>query len=82
MIYFKRITDIEQAKLRYRKLAKQLHPDAGGTSYEFQKMQEEYKTTVERIQQNNDPIDRYSQPSPEKELLSELAILAQLLIKK
>lgn len=30
MNYFSGINDIEQAKLRYRKLAKQLHPDAGG----------------------------------------------------
>ena len=82
MIYFKGITDIEQAKLRYRKLAKQLHPDAGGTAHEFQKMEEEYKTTVEQIGQYSNPVNSNSESSPEKELLSELGKLAQLLLKK
>lgn len=82
MIYFKGITDIEQAKLHYRKLAKQLHPDAGGTASDFQKMQDEYKAIVERIQQCNDHVDSNSESSPEKELLSELGKLAQLLLKK
>ncbi len=36
MKYFLGITDIEQAKLHYRKLAKQLHPDKGGTAVDFQ----------------------------------------------
>jgi curved DNA-binding protein CbpA len=31
MTYFKNIDDLEQAKLQYRKLAKQLHPDRGGS---------------------------------------------------
>ena len=37
MMYFIGIADIEQAKLSYRQLAKQLQPDAGGTAIEFQK---------------------------------------------
>jgi hypothetical protein len=82
MIYFKGITDIEQAKLRYRKLAKQLHPDAGGTAHEFQKLQDEYNTTVERIGQYSNHVNSNSESSPEKELLSELGKLAQFLLKK
>ena len=42
------IADVHQAKLRYRELAKQLHPDTGGTVSEFQKMQEEYNATLLR----------------------------------
>ncbi|WP_088653481.1 J domain-containing protein [Geofilum rhodophaeum] len=82
MIYFKDITNIEQAKLHYRKLAKQLHPDTGGTSQEFQKMQDEYKTTIEAIQKYSNLVNYHSHPSPEKEFLGQLGKLAQLLIKK
>jgi len=81
MNYFDGITDLEQAKLRYRKLAKQLHPDKGGTDMEFQKMQEEYKSLLLRLQQNQNPITSKN-PSPETELLSELGKLATVLIEK
>ena len=46
MKYFNSITDLEQAKQHYRTLAKQLHPDKGGTAVEFQKMQDEYKALL------------------------------------
>ena len=82
MKYFTGITDLEQAKLIYRKLAKQLHPDAGGAAHEFQKMQEEYKTLLLEFQQNSDNITIPHQPSPENELISELGKLAKVLIKK
>ena len=36
MMYFQNINDLEQAKLRYRTLAKQLHPDKGGSIVAFQ----------------------------------------------
>lgn len=81
MNYFEGITDLEQAKLRYRELAKQLHPDKGGTAIEFQKMQEEYKTLLLRLQQNQNPVTRKN-PSPETELLSELGKLATVLLEK
>ena len=81
MNYFEGITDLEQAKLRYREVAKQLHPDKGGTALEFQKMQEEYKSLLLRLQQNQNPVTSKN-PSPETELLSELGKLATVLIKK
>ncbi len=34
MMYFSDITNLEQAKQHYRTLAKQLHPDKGGTAIE------------------------------------------------
>jgi len=42
--YFNGITDLQQAKIRYRKLAKQLHPDKSGTIIEFKNMQNEFKS--------------------------------------
>ncbi len=82
MIYFKGITDLEQAKLRYRKLAKQLHPDAGGTAVEFQKMQDEYEALLMHLQQKCDAVINVSKSSSENELLSQLEKLANVLIKK
>jgi hypothetical protein len=81
MNYFEGITDLEQAKLLYRKLAKQLHPDKGGTAMEFQKMQEEYKSLLLRLQQNQNTVTGKN-PSPETELLSELGKLATVLLEK
>jgi len=83
MKYFNDITDLEQAKLKYRKLAKQLHPDAGGAASEFHKLQEEYKTVLLQIQQNqNKAIRPNLKPSAENELINELGKLAKVLIKK
>ncbi len=33
----------EEARIKYLKLAKELHPDAGGNNYEFAEMQKQYK---------------------------------------
>lgn len=83
MKYFNDIADIKQAKLLYRKLAKQLHPDAGGTAHEFQNMQNEYKCVLQNLQQNPGIVSNPSSaPSPENELLSELGKLTKVLIKK
>ncbi len=81
MKYFLGITDIEQAKLRYRKLAKQLHPDAGGTTVEFQKMQQEYKQLLNQVLQYKQTV-KNSGVTFENELLNELQKLAKALIKK
>ena len=85
MKYFLGITDIEQAKLRYRKLAKQLHPDMGGTAKEFQNMQNEYKTVLLKLQQKNKAATNLLQTptqSLENEFLEELRDFAKVLIKK
>lgn len=83
MNYFLGITDIDQAKLRYRKLAKQLHPDAGGTAKEFQDMQTEYKEFLLSLQQKHKVVTpSLKSPSAENELISELGKLAKVLIKK
>lgn len=83
MKYFLGITDIEQAKLRYRKLAKQLHPDKGGTAVAFQKMQAEYKELLLNLQQEQEVVTSTRKTtSVEKELINELGKLAKVLIKK
>jgi hypothetical protein len=81
-MYFLGITDIEQAKLRYRKLAKRLHPDVGGTSAEFQFMQDEYKELLIRLHKKRNTVINTPSQSPENELLSQLGKLAKVLIKK
>ena len=81
MRYFKNIGDIEQVKQQYRILAKQLHPDKGGTAVEFQKMQKEYKTILLQLQQNPVKVNN-QQHLLENELLNELGKLAKVLIKK
>ncbi len=82
MMYFSGITNIEQAKLRYRKLAKQLHPDAGGTAVEFQNMMNEYQSLLLKLQQRNNRSNKPKQASLEKELISDLGQIAKVLIKK
>ncbi len=82
MKYFNGIIHLEQAKQHYRTLAKQLHPDKGGTALEFQKMQDEYKALILNLQQRRNAVTDVHQPSPENELLSELGKLAKVLLKK
>lgn len=82
MRYFNGITDLEQAKLCYRNLAKKLHPDAGGTAHEFQIMQEEYKTVLIQLQQNRIAYTTPQHPSAENELLHELGNLANRAISE
>lgn len=71
-MYFKNINDLDQAKLHYRTLAKQLHPDKGGSITEFQQMQQEYKTLLLQLQS----------PNQKSVILSELGKLAKTLIEK
>jgi hypothetical protein len=80
MKYFNGITDLEKAKQHYRKLAKQLHPDKGGSAVEFQKMQDEYNFLLLRIQQKRSKIT--PEQTSEKELINELGKLAKVLIKR
>ncbi len=83
MTYFNGITNLKQAKQHYRILAKQLHPDKGGTALEFQKMQDEYKTLVFRLQtKSNVNTSKLHTASTENELINELGKLAKVLIKQ
>ena len=79
MKYFNNINSLEQAKLHYRKLAKQLHPDKGGSIVEFQQLQKEYKTLLLLLQAKQSPTFVQNNNS---EILNELGKLAKVLIKK
>ena len=81
MIYFQNITELEQAKLQYRTLAKQLHPDKGGSATEFNQMQQEYKTILIQLQQKQSRSMNH-QPQKDNDILSELGKLAKVLIEK
>lgn len=77
MIYFQNIADLEEAKLRYRALAKELHPDKGGHVLQFQQMQEEYKTLLLQLQSKQAATATENQTS---DIVVELRKLASLLI--
>ncbi len=79
-MYFKNITDLEQAKLRYRTLAKQLHPDKGGSIVAFQQMQQEYKALLVGFQNGQSLIN--SQMVKQTDIIDELSKLAKVLIEK
>jgi len=81
MIYFQNTTDLEQAKLKYRTLAKQLHPDKGGSANKFNQMQQEYKGLLIRLQ-NNQQLLSHSNTTKSNDILNELGKLAKVLIKK
>lgn len=44
--YFKDIKTIEELKKEYKRLARELHPDLGGSTEEFQKMFAEYEACL------------------------------------
>lgn len=81
MIYFQNISDLEQAKLRYRTLAKELHPDKGGSAIAFQQMQEEYKTLLLKLQ-NKQAISSLPNNQLSIDIMAELGKLAKVLIQK
>jgi hypothetical protein len=80
-MYFKNISTLIDAKIRYRNLAKELHPDVGGSEKDFQRMQNEYKQLLLRLQ-NQNYVSKNFQQSKENELLNELGKLAQELLRK
>lgn len=43
-------SDVEEVKARYKTLAKQLHPDAGGSEAEFIRLQEMTRQAVEQME--------------------------------
>jgi len=79
--YFTEITTPQQAKERYRKLAKKMHPDVGGSPIEFQAMQKEYQTCISNFKEDFNKKEVINN-STNNELLSELGKLALELIDK
>ncbi len=77
--YFTNITDLEQAKKQYRKLAMQMHPDKGGFQTDFLRMQQEYQELLLSLKQNN--CNSNNNPLEENELLKELSKLGKVFLK-
>lgn len=80
MKYFQNITDLEQAKKHYRRLAMQLHPDKGGSAIEFQRMKQEYKALLVGLQNSQNSTN--NQTTKQTDLMDELGKLAKLMIEK
>jgi len=78
MTYFKNINNLEQAKLQHRKLAKQLHPDRGGSEIQFKQMEGEYRTLLLQLQTKQQASNR----SYRNEIINELSSLATNLLDK
>ena len=80
MAYFQNITKLEQAKQYYRKLAKQLHPDKGGSAIEFQQMQQEYRALLLNLKTKQ--TTTVNQNDEQADIMEELGKLAKVLIEK
>jgi hypothetical protein len=78
MKYFDNINDFEQAKQHCRKLAKQLHPDKGGSPAQFQQLQMEYQAVLLKLK-NNEVNNNVSANG--SEIMNELGKLAKTFIK-
>ena len=57
MQYFNHNTDFEQAKQRYRNLAKQMHPDKGDSQQDIQEVQQENQDLLLRLNEKRDNTD-------------------------
>ena len=81
MTYFQNINTLEQAKIRYRILEKQLHPDKGGYITLFQQMQQEYKAILQKLNREQRP--EFNQTiSINSDVIDEIGKLAKVLVKK
>lgn len=76
MKYFNNINDFEQAKQHYRKLAKQLHPDKGGSPAQFQELQKEYQEVLYKLQ--NKESHNNNAPQTNNEIIDELGNLQRI----
>ena len=47
--YFTDCTTTEEITARYKELVKELHPDMGGTTEDFQELQEEYEAALSDV---------------------------------
>jgi len=77
MKYFKGVTNLNDAKVLYRQLSKELHPDVvGGSEVEFKVMQVQYSILLKRLS------SQQSITNDNGELISELLIIGRTLIEK
>jgi len=80
MQYFDHISDLIQAKQRYRQLAKEMHPDKGGMQSDFQEMQQEYQALLLQLNKKSSNIDS-NNTLEENDIKNELGKFASTLLK-
>jgi hypothetical protein len=51
--------DIDELKREYKRLAKALHPDAGGTNEEFQQLLREFEGRAKELNYTHDSISKF-----------------------
>lgn len=47
--YFENLSTEEEIQARYKELVKEMHPDRGGTTEDFQELQREYEEALEEV---------------------------------
>lgn len=82
MKYFKNCKCIEDVKETYRKLAKELHPDNGGSSQDFAEMMQEYKAAFNRYKNTHRTQDGETyEKAPENDTQETAEQFAELINK-
>ena len=59
MMYFKNVTNLEDLKKQYRKLAMEFHPDRGGSEEVMQKINSEYERLFSDLKTAEDMEDDF-----------------------
>ena len=59
MMYFKNVTNLEDLKKQYRKLAMEFHPDRGGSEEVMQKINSEYERLFAELKTAEDMEDDF-----------------------
>ena len=87
MKYFDKIKTVEELKKEYCRLAKILHPDAGGDTADFQTMQNEFEKVFENVKNIHIKSDgtTYEKTTTEKaseymQIINELLTLKKIII--
>lgn len=75
--YFRNEMSYADAKAHYRKLAKQLHPDAGGSKQEFTELANQYQTHLQLIENGEIHQD---EPINQSEIKNELENIINILV--
>lgn len=80
MMYFTDCKTIEEVKAAYRKYAKQLHPDCGGSAEEFRKMMDEYEKAFDRYKNVHKAADGTTYEKNTTETAAEFAEIINTII--
>ena len=80
--YFIGVETLEELKKKYKELAKQLHPDLGGSKEKFQEMNNEYDKLLESLKANKKANKANNKDSDKfKDIINELIKYNELTIE-